>query len=207
MCKQFYKTKILLFISGFTILSLEILGIRILGPYVGNTAPVWAALMGTMLIGSAVGYYCGGILADRIQRKDVFLWLAIGSSVFIILIPTSRGVMSLIPLYVSNGISAIAGSIFLFFVPNILLSTIITYTICVFVKNFNMIVRVHSDLYALATIGSIVGVFGTSYLLVPFFTIPQILYGLGITLLLCGVLVYFSSFFKKGDASSKTSAD
>ena len=70
--EQSFEIKALLFLSGFVILSLEILGIRILAPYVGTTTPVWAALLGVTLAGSAVGYYWGGVLADHVQKKPYF---------------------------------------------------------------------------------------------------------------------------------------
>lgn len=195
--EQTAVTKTLLFISGFMILSLEILGIRILGPYVGITASVWAALIGVTLAGSAMGYYGGGMLADRIQRKEVFLLITASASICIILIPTLRSILSMIAPHTSYGIGALIGSILLFFMPVMFLSTLITYSIRVFVKNLDTIARVHGDLYALATIGSIVGVFSTSYILVPLFTIPHILYGHGIILLLFGTVASFPSLLKR----------
>ncbi len=190
--EQITIIKILLFISGFAILSLEILGIRILAPFVGTTAPVWAAIIGVPLLGSAVGYYGGGVLADRMQKKEIFLWLAAGASLFIILIPTLRSVMSLVALYVSYGVGALIGSMLLLFIPVVFLSALITYSIRVFVKNLDTIGQVHGDLYSLATIGSVVGVFGTSYILVPLFTIPHVLYGLGASIFLLGISISLS---------------
>ncbi len=195
--EQTTVTKTLLFISGFTILSLEILGIRILGPYVGTTASVWAALIGVTLAGSAVGYYGGGMIADRTQRKEVFLWITASASICIILIPTLRSILSMVVPHTSYGIGALIGSMFLFFMPVMFLSALITYSIRVFVRNLDTIARVHGDLYALATIGSIVGVFSTSYILIPLFTIPHILYGLGITILLFGITASFPSLIKR----------
>lgn len=189
--KQTFALKILLFISGFAILSLEIVGIRILGPYVGTTVPVWAALMCSILLGSAAGYYGGGVLADRIQKREIFVWIAASASACIMLIPASRGVMSLVSV-TSYGIGALIGSLFLFVAPVMLLSALTTYTIRVFVKDIDTVARVHGDRYALVTAGSVAGVFGTSYLLVPLVTVPHILYILGVVLLVCGAFATLS---------------
>ncbi len=205
--EQSVEIKILLFLSGFTILSLEILGIRILAPYVGTSAPVWAALISVPLLGSAVGYYGGGMLADRVQKKEILLWLAAGASLYIVLIPTLRSVMSIIALHTSYGIGAFIGSMLLFFVPVVFLSALVTYIIRVFVKNLDTVGQVHGTLYALTTVGSVVGVFGTSYILIPFFTTPHILYGLGILLILLSASIFLHPHLEKSSVHSKTSAD
>lgn len=190
--EQSVAVKILLFTSGFTILSLEILGVRVLGPYVGTTTPIWAALIGTILVGSAAGYYGGGMLADRIQKKEIFFWIATCASIFIILIPVLRSVLGVVALHFSYGVGAIVGSILLFFIPVTCLSALTTYTIRLFVSDLETVAQAHGDLYALATIGSVVGVFCTSYILVPLFIVPHILYGLGAILLLLGAFITLS---------------
>ncbi len=205
--EQIIIMKILLFISGFTILSIEILGIRILGPYVGTTVPVWAALIGVTLAGTALGYYGGGRLADHVQKKEVFLWITACASIFIVLIPTFRSIMNSTASNSSYGVDALIGSTLLFFIPILCLSALITYSIRFFVKNLDTIAQVHGDLYALATFGSILGVFGTSYILVPLFSIPHIFYGLGGILLLIGVLAALPSNVMNEYFKSKMSAN
>lgn len=200
--EQSFEIKTLLFISGFMILSLEILGIRILAPYVGTAASVWAALIGVTLAGSAVGYYGGGTLADHTQKKSVFLWLVAGASISIILILPLRGVLSIVAPYFGYSVGALIGATLLFFVPIMFLSATTTYIIRIFVKNLDTIGQVHGDLYALATIGSVAGVFGTSYILVPFFTIPHILYGLTALILLLSFSIFLSPSLERGHRHS-----
>lgn len=192
----------LLFISGFATLALEILGIRILAPYVGSTVPVWAAVVGIPLFGSVVGYYGGGVLADRIQKKEVLVWLAAAASAYIALIPTLRGIMSIVAPNVSYGIGAIVGATLLFLVPITFLSALTVYVIRVFVKSLDSIGRTHGDLYALTTAGSVVGVFGTSYILVPFFTVPHILYALSAAILLFSLYIYLTPHLEEVRASA-----
>jgi len=197
------ETKALLFISGFAILSLEILGIRILAPYVGSTVPVWAAVVGIPLLGSAVGYYVGGVLADRIQKREVLLWLAVAASAYIALIPILREVMSVVAPHVSYGIGAIIGASLLFLTPVALLSALTVYVIRVFVNSIDSIGQTHGDLYALTTIGSVVGVFGTSYILIPFFTVPHILYALSAIIVFSSLHMYLTPHL----AGLRTNAD
>ncbi len=200
--EQSFEIKALLFLSGFVALSLQILGIRILAPYVVTTTPVWAALLGVTLAGSAVGYYWGGVLADHVQKKAVFLWLTAGASISITLIPLLRSVLSVVAPYFGYSGGAFIGAMLLFFIPIMFLSAITTYVIRIFVKTLDAIGKIHGDLYALATIGSVVGVFGTSYILVPFFTIPTILYSLSVSIFLLSISIFLSPSLEEDHPNS-----
>jgi hypothetical protein len=83
---------------------------------------------------------------------------------------------------------ALLSAIILFLPPALFLSMLVTYAIRIHVTDMESIAQVHGDLYAVATLGSIVGVFATSYYLIPTFTVPHILYGVGIFVLFLGSL-------------------
>ena len=53
------------FISGAVLLGVEIVASRVLAPSFGNSLFVWGSLIGVVLTGLAVGYWVGGVLADR----------------------------------------------------------------------------------------------------------------------------------------------
>lgn len=205
--EQAIAIRTLVFASGFSTLALEILGIRILAPYVGTTAPVWTALIGVTLAGSAVGYYVGGTLADRVHGKRPLLWIAMGASVSIALIPSIRDAIVLVAQHAPYGIVALVSSICLFFAPTAFLSALITYSIRVSLGSVSTLARVNGNLYALATIGSFVGVFSTGYVLIPLFTVPSIVYGLSAVLFVCAIAASFPSVATWIIRGPKTSAN
>ena len=51
--------------SGAAVLTIEILGTRIVGPAFGVSLFVWSALLAVTLGALAIGYYTGGVLVDR----------------------------------------------------------------------------------------------------------------------------------------------
>ena len=53
------------FVSGAVLLGVEIASSRVLAPFFGNSLYVWGALIGVVLTGLAIGYWLGGVLADR----------------------------------------------------------------------------------------------------------------------------------------------
>lgn len=180
-------TSLLLFMSGFAILSTEILGIKILAPLVGASMPVWGAVIGVTLFGGMLGYYRGGAVADTRRDKKTLLFLTVVAGVCIVLIPEFRSVVSLFAGTVSYAAGALLGSLVLLLIPTTALSALITYTIRLHVRDLDTIGQVHGDLYAIATVGSIAGVFATSYLLIPFYAVSHILYGLGLIIVLLGL--------------------
>src|SRR5688572_10077545 len=61
-----WRLQVIVFFSGACVMALELLGSRILAPYVGTSTPVWTALIGIILAALSLGYWWGGRLADRV---------------------------------------------------------------------------------------------------------------------------------------------
>ena len=59
------------FLSGAVLLGLEITASRVLAPTFGSSLYVWGSLIGVVLGGLALGYWLGGMLADR--RPSAYL--------------------------------------------------------------------------------------------------------------------------------------
>jgi hypothetical protein len=182
------STTLLLFVLGFAILVLQIIGIRVLGPYIGTALPVWATLIGTTLLGGIVGYYAGGVIADTRQGKKISFLLVGLAGLSIVIIPEFRSIIAELVQVTTYVKAMLISSTILFLPPATLLSMLITYVIRSCVTDLETIGQVHGDLYTVATVGSIVGVFATSYVLIPTYTVPHILYGLGALVLLSGFL-------------------
>src|SRR5438309_5636314 len=56
------------FLGGFAVMVLEIIGARYLAKDFGGSFYVWISQIGVILIALALGYAIGGALADRFQR-------------------------------------------------------------------------------------------------------------------------------------------
>src|ERR1700704_470249 len=53
------------FVTGAIVMGFEMLGSRYLNPYFGSGIYTWASLISTVLAALCVGYFIGGIAADR----------------------------------------------------------------------------------------------------------------------------------------------
>src|SRR4030042_1137789 len=75
------------FFLGIVLMSLEMLGSRYLNPYFGSSIYIWAALISTVLLALAIGYFLGGALADR-SPFPLFLGIVVlCAAYYIALIP------------------------------------------------------------------------------------------------------------------------
>ena len=59
------------FVTGAIVMSFEMLGSRYLNPYFGSGIYTWASLISTVLAALCVGYFIGGIAADRYPSARV----------------------------------------------------------------------------------------------------------------------------------------
>ena len=61
------------FLSGAALLGVEIAASRVLAPTFGSSLYVWGALIGVVLTGLAIGYWAGGVVADRWPSPYLFV--------------------------------------------------------------------------------------------------------------------------------------
>ena len=75
------------FLSGAALLGLEITASRVLAPTFGSSLFVWGSLIGIVLTGLAIGYWAGGIVADRLPSPYLLISLLTLGAVLVALVP------------------------------------------------------------------------------------------------------------------------
>src|SRR5215475_11176318 len=78
---------LLVFLGGFVIMVLEIIGARYLAKDFGGSFYVWISQIGVILIALALGYAIGGALADRFRRAAFLAPPLAVAGIFTYLIP------------------------------------------------------------------------------------------------------------------------
>ena len=163
------------FVSGMTTLAIELSASRLLGSVFGNSNLVWANVIGLMLLYLTAGYFLGGRLADRFPREGLLLKLIMWAAFLSGLIPLiARPIISRAAQAVFGAEAAVALGSFivilvLFSVPVTLLGTVSPFVIRLAVTDIAFSGRVAGQVYAVSTLGSILGAF-----LPVLVTIPQI---------------------------------
>ena len=146
---------IIISISGASVLALEILGTRILGPFYGVSIFLWSALITVTLAALSTGYFIGGWWADRGVKFERLSLLLAGAGIWLFIVPLiKRPVLSLIePLGLR--LSVLLGATILLFLPLTLLGMISPYAIKLKTTHLNEIGRSAGNLYAISTLASV----------------------------------------------------
>ncbi len=163
----------LVFISGMASLALEMLGPRLMAPFFGTSLFIWANQIGFTLIYLSLGYYIGGRVADRRPSVRLLCAITAAAAIFTGLIPFISGpVLNAAAIALNSEIpNVFVGSLFtvvlLFSVPTILLGMVSPFAIRLTLTGVGSAGRAAGNLYALSTVGSIIGAFLPVLVLMP----------------------------------------
>ncbi len=164
---------LIVFVGGMTSLGVELSASRLLDPYFGNSLIIWANLIGLVLIYLTVGYYVGGKVADRFPHEAVLYQITAWSGFTIGLVPfVARPILRLAAFDFANpAVGIVVGSFFgvllLLAVPITLLGCVSPFAIRLAVRDVKSAGNIAGGIYALSTLGSIVGTFAPVLLLIP----------------------------------------
>ena len=178
------------FVSGAAVMALELLGSRLLAPVFGNSIFVWGSLIGVVLAALSGGYYLGGKLADRKPFLQTLSILIFGAGVLVLALPTSAPpVMDfMVRLNLGERYSPLLAVVILLGPPSVLLGMVSPYAIRLAARTVEGLGVASGNLYALSTLGSIVGTFLTVFVLIPEFGVNKIIIIVGVCLLVVAFL-------------------
>ncbi len=170
-------------LSGASVLALEILGTRVLGPFYGVSLFLWSALISVTLAALATGYALGGRWADRGPRAARLAAILGAAGLWVILIPWLRA--PLLALAEGWGLRAavLVTSFLLFFPPLALLGMVSPYAIRLTARRVEEVGRVAGDLFAVSTLASVAAALLTGFVLVPSLGVTRLLLLVGAALL------------------------
>jgi MFS family permease len=176
------------FLAGGIIMSFEILGSRVLRPHFGDTIFIWGSLISVFLGGLTLGYWFGGNLADRRLELRIFSLLFIIPGIFLCLFPLYADALCtwIWELQWDDRYGSLLASLFLFLLPTMFLGAISPYAIRLRVFDMRYLGSRVGNLYAISSLGSILGTLFTSFYLIAWFGVRSIIVVEGVMLLLIG---------------------
>jgi hypothetical protein len=198
---RYLMTNGIVFFGGFAIMVLEIIGARYLAKDFGGSFYVWISQIGVILIALSLGYTVGGMCADRFQRATLLTWLLVPTGIYVSFIPQFAGAIldwiimrhpqeQSIPA-IWQKLDPALGSALIFLGPCFVLAMLSPYMIRLSAHNLAHVGRISGQIYAASTVGSIVGVFVSGYILIDLLPLSQIFRISGALITLLGVLCLF----------------
>ncbi|MCW3011231.1 MAG: Spermine synthase [Solirubrobacterales bacterium] len=162
------------FVVGTASLGAEIAAARLMAPWFGASTVIWANTIATVLVALSVGYALGGRLADRDPTPRGLAKLVLGAAALLAIVPfiSTPFLRASVEALDSVSAGAFVGSLLavsvLIAAPILLLGMVSPYAIRLAVDSVAGAGRTAGRLYAISTIGSLVGVFAAALVLVPF---------------------------------------
>ncbi|MCZ6641212.1 MAG: fused MFS/spermidine synthase [Gammaproteobacteria bacterium] len=180
----------LAFVGGFVIMSLELLGGRVLAPYFGSSIHVWGSIITVFMLSLSIGYLLGGRLSINEPSLKKFAIVFLAAAIFLYpLVYFSESVMVIIFEHIEDPrYGSLLASGMLFALPTILLGMISPYSVRLLVQTTEESGHMAGRLYFVSTLGSAIGTLATSFYLVLYFEMNTILGGLTISLLAVAAL-------------------
>lgn len=172
--------------SGCFVMAVELLGGRLLAPYFGSSIYVWGAIIAIFMLALSLGYLAGGrwsLSSPSLRRLGGILMTAALTAV-----PLVLGADAALD-WLSGSISdprmgSLLGSAMLFFIPTVVSGMISPYAVRLLVADQHHSGDHAGKLYFVSTFGSAAGTLLTSFYLVLYFEVNQILWSMiGISLL------------------------
>jgi len=176
------------FVSGMTTLAAEFGASRLLQMRFGSINLIWAVIIGLILVYFAIGYTLGGRYADKHPRLEAMFNVLAWGGLTLGLVPVIAQPVLLAAAAAFDafqlGVLAMAfvGTLVLFSVPVTLLAMASPFAIRIRLDDPQKAGNVAGNLYAISTIGSVLGAFLPTLVLFP-------LIGTSRTILLFGVLI------------------
>ena len=164
---------LLVFVVGITTLGAEIAAARLMAPFFGASTIVWANTIGVVLVALSVGYWLGGRLGDRYPNVRRLCLTMLGAAILLALVPLVAqpffeiSVGALDEIKAGAFVGSLFAVLFLIAIPVGLAGTCAPWAIRLSVADVEHAGAVAGRLYAISTVGSLLGTMLSALLLIP----------------------------------------
>ena len=184
---------LLAFIEGGAVMCVELCSAKILSPYFGTSIYVWASVLGITLTALMSGYYLGGYISSKNQKKNIIFWLMLIAGCLVSLTPIISDFIlpSTINLNLLTG-TIISLTCFLF-IPLMLFGAVSPLIINLLTSEAKGSGKSSGNVYAISTLGGIITTFIVGFYALPEFGITKTLYAYGILVMATASLLFIKN--------------
>lgn len=180
----------LAFCAGFSIMCFELLGGRMLAPFFGSSVYVWGSIITVFMLALSLGYLIGGKLSLYNPSTKKFALIFMAAAIAILpAIFFSESIFEFVFERVEDPrFGSLFASTLVFLLPSIIMGMIAPYSVRILTVSANSSGQTAGFLYFVSTLGSAIGTILTSFYLVLWLEVNQILW-LTFAILFCSGLV------------------
>ncbi len=176
----------LAFFTGFSVLSLEILGGRVLQPEFGSGLHVWGSILSVFMVSLSIGYWIGGKLSAKRASLSVLMIFPLTGGCIIFLLPNVYTPLNellfeivVIQWDTRESFASLLAATLEFLLPSVILGCVSPYSVRMLARDVSTSGKTAGNLFALSTIGSTIGALFTSFWGVSLFGVESLFRYLG----------------------------
>lgn len=164
------------FIAGALVMTIEVTASRLLAPFFGSSLFIWTSAISVILAALSVGYFIASKLSEREDVKMILVYALFGASIMTFFAPHAvYFIGSFLPGYAANTLPSSS-----LFVTTFIVSLLVLMPAGVFYGFFSPLIieilgrnghhpgRVSGKIFALSTVGSIIGTISGAIFFIPF---------------------------------------
>jgi spermidine synthase len=179
------------FLEGAFVVSIELLGGKMLSPVFGSSLYIWTSVIGVTLLSLTIGYFLGGMLSSKENNfKKIYLLFSL-AGILALLMPVTAQVFFNQFLDLPLFAGCMTMSIMLLTFPLICLGATSPILIQMYFTDINSAGRIAGRFYAISTVGGIVNTFFLGFFIIPSF-------GLRIPLFISCFIILLSTLLMQG---------
>ena len=186
---------VLAFTSGFVIMSLELLGGRLLAPYFGSSIYVWGSVITVFMLALSAGYLTGGWLSlfNPSLKRFSLIFFASAATLYPLALINELLMAKVFETITDPRWGSLLAALILFTLPTVILGLISPYAVRLLVVDVDRAGNTAGRLYFVSTIGSALGTLATTFYFVLWFQMNTIIFILSGALLILGFVSWVAA--------------
>ena len=184
---------------GFITLGFEMVASRILTPLFGGSIYTWATIISIVVAGLMAGYFMGGVFADRHPSFAfaALIKLAAAAYLFLVFLLTDGGLEALINRIPGEIAALFASGVVVCFPPLVILGMYAPLSVRLILREPTDAGKIAGGLFAISSLGNIIGIIVTTFLLIPTIGTRAITLGFATFLVLSGLASVATEVMRK----------
>jgi spermidine synthase len=192
-----YYLETAVFLCGAAVMVMELVGSRFLAPNFGTSLYVWSSIIGVILGSLSIGYWLGGKISVKNTNRIMLSMIVLLAAAFIFGLSLVRDTVFSVADSIADATDIRLASFFaaltLFAAPNVLLGMVSPYAARLKIDQVEKSGQEVGNLYAISTIGSILGTFAAGFWLISDFGSAQINLWMAALLVIVSMILDFKS--------------
>ena len=154
---------------GFITLGFEMVASRILTPLFGSGIYTWATIISIVVAGLMAGYFIGGFAADRFPTFTFAALIKLAAAAYLAFVfaMIGGGLGALIDRVPGEIAALFVGGLVVCFPPLVVLGMYAPLAVRLLLRDPDDAGKISGGLFAISSLGNIVGIIGTTFFLIP----------------------------------------